>query len=80
MCCGNERKRSAGISEVYPGTVRVNYSVLRAARFRYTGETRMSAVGEVTRSVYCFEGPGATAIVDGRDVASMARIPALARV
>ena len=80
MCCGNDRKYAAGVSEVYPGTVRVNYSVLRAARFRYTGQTRMSAIGEGTRSVYCFDGPGATAIVDGRDVASMARIPVLARV
>jgi hypothetical protein len=40
----------------------------------------MSAVGEVTRSGYCFDGPGATAIVDGRDVASMTRINVLVRV
>ena len=40
----------------------------------------MTAVGEATRTLYAFERTGATAIVDGRDVASLARIPVLVRV
>ena len=80
LCCGNGRKYASGDSEVHPGTVRVHNSVLRAALFRYTGRTRMTAVGEVTRTLYAFDRTGATAIIDGRDVASLARIPVLVRV
>ena len=80
LCCGNAREYPTGISEVYPGAVRVHNSVLRTALFRYTGRTRMTAVGEVTRRQYSFDRTGATAIVDGRDVASLTRIRLLVRV
>jgi hypothetical protein len=79
LCCGNARKHPTGDTQAHPGTVRVHNSVLRAALFRYAGSTRLIAVGEVTRTVYRFDTPGATAIVDGRDVSSLARIPLLAR-
>ena len=79
LCCGNARRQPVGGTEAHPGTVRVHNSVLRASLFRYTGTTRLTAVGNATRSVYRFDGPGATAIVDGRDVASIARIPMLVR-
>jgi hypothetical protein len=80
LCCGNARKQPAGKTEVHPGTVRVHNSILRAALYRYAGRTRMVVIGEVTRNQYSFGGPGATAIVDGRDVASIARVPMLVRV
>jgi len=40
----------------------------------------MTVKGEVTRTLYSFNAPGATAIVDGRDVPSLARVPTLVRV
>lgn len=77
---GNVRRPPAGEIEAHPGTVRIHDFVARAALFRYAGRTRLTAMGEATRTLYCFDRPGATAIVDGNDVASMARIPMLLRV
>ena len=78
-CCGNEKRIQAGQPQAHPGTVVAPNSILRAALFRYTGRTSMAAVGAVTRSIYRFGAPGATVIVDGRDVPSLARIPMLVR-
>lgn len=53
---------------------------MNAAIFRYMGRTRLTAIGVATNTTYRFDHPGATAIVDGRDVASIAAIPMLVRV
>jgi hypothetical protein len=58
----------------------VDNAVLQAALFRYTGRSRMTAVGAATHTAYRFDRPGATAIVNGKDVPSLARIPMLVRV
>ncbi len=79
-CCGNAKRQLTTDVHAHPGAVRVTDAMLRAARFRYAGKTRLTAVGAVTRTLYRFDAPGAQAIVDGRDVPSIAGIPMLVRV
>lgn len=78
-CCGNGRRLLTRDPQTHPGTVRVDRAVYNTALFQYTGRTRLTAVGAGTRTVYRFDGPGSRAIVDGRDVASLAAVPMLVR-
>ena len=80
LCRAISRKHPAEDPQVHAFFFTVGTGFLRPALFRYTGRTRMIAVGEGTRTMYCFNCPGATAIIDGRDVASLARLPMLVRV
>jgi hypothetical protein len=79
-CCGNGRRLLVQDAQAHPGTVRVNPAVYNTALFQYRGRTRLTAVGAATKTVYQFNGYGAQAIVDGRDVASLAAVPLLAKV
>ncbi len=79
-CCGNGRRVLAQDPQTHPGTVRVDSAVYKTALFQYTGRTRLTAVGLGTKTVYQFNSHGARAIVDGRDVASLAAIPLLVKV
>ena len=79
-CCGNGRRILVRDPQAHPGTVRVDPAVYNTALFQYTGRTRLAAVGLGTRTVYRFDGHGSRAIVDGRDVASLAAVPMLVRV
>jgi hypothetical protein len=54
--------------------------VYKTAVMQYTGRTRLAAVGAVTKTVYRFDKAGARAIVDGRDVDSLAGVPNLIRL
>jgi hypothetical protein len=78
-CCGSARRKGAENPQAPAGTIRVERHVYQTAVFQYTGRTRLTAVGAGTKRVYRFDGPGARAIVDGRDVASVAGIPNLIR-
>ena len=79
-CCGSARKPGVQNPQTHPGTVRVDRHVYHTALFQYTGDTRLTAVGAVTRTIYRFDGQGSRSIVDGRDVASLAAIPRLVRL
>lgn len=48
--------------------------------FQYTGRTRLTVIGPVTRARYDFIGHGARLQVDRRDSNSIASVPALRRV
>jgi hypothetical protein len=79
-CCGNGRRILTEETQTHPGTVRVDSAVYNTALFHYTGWTRLTAVGSGTKTVYRFDRHGSRAIVDGRDVASLASVPSLVRV
>ena len=79
-CCGNGRRILAHDPQVQPGTVRVDSAVYNTALFQYKGWTRLAAVGSGTKTVYQFVRHGSRAIVDGRDVASLAALPMLMKV
>lgn len=48
-------------------------------RFTYVGRTRLAIVGSATRTLYRFEGSGATLTVDRRDAYGLSALPALRR-
>ncbi len=83
-CCGNRRAmmhgavppRAAGAS-TGPQT---RNAALPAVTFEYQGETGVSAIGGVTRTLYRFAGKRAQVAVDARDAASMSALPGLKRV
>lgn len=79
-CCGNGRRLLTQDPQAHAGAVRVDPSVYNSALFQYTGRTRLTAVGAGTGMVYRFDGRGSRALVDGRDVASLAAVPLLVRV
>ncbi len=79
-CCGNGRRLLTQDPQTHAGTVRVDRSVFNSAIFQYTGRTRLTTVGAATGMVYRFDGSGSRALIDGRDVASLARVPSLIRV
>jgi hypothetical protein len=51
-----------------------------AVLFEYIGKTALTIVGPATRTSYRFDRPGARAIVDARDRASLAAVPVLRQV
>jgi hypothetical protein len=51
-----------------------------AALFQYTGNSRLTVVGSGTKTVYQFNGRGSRVVVNGRDAASLAKIPLLVKV
>jgi len=79
-CCGNGRRLLVRDPQTHLGTVRIDRAVYNTALFQYTGRTRLAIMGAGTRTVYRFDGSGSKAIVDGRDVASLAAVPMLKRV
>jgi hypothetical protein len=48
--------------------------------FEYVGDTSISAIGSITRTLYRFTGKHAQVAVDLRDAPSVARVPHLRRV
>jgi hypothetical protein len=89
-CCGQNRQalhqtgpraanppRVAGAS--YP-TVPATPSPLPSAVFEYTGDRVLTVVGQGTGFPYRFTGRGARFTVDGRDRASLAKVPQLREV
>ena len=72
-CCGKGRSQL---------NVTSNHTAARptAVVFEYVGRTRVSVIGPATRTSYRFDHPGARALVDSRDRASLSTIPLLRQV
>ncbi|HVC89155.1 MAG TPA: hypothetical protein VND66_00910 [Acidobacteriaceae bacterium] len=79
-CCRNGKRILTQEPQTYPGTVRVDRAMYSAVLFQYTGNSRLTVVGSGTKTVYQFNGRGSRVVVNGRDVASLARVPLLVRV
>jgi hypothetical protein len=73
-CCGKARSQVT--------TMTTQTSVARSATFvfEYVGRTRLIVIGPATRTSYRFDRPGARALVDGRDRASLSTVPMLRQV
>jgi hypothetical protein len=85
-CCGQKRQamnttaanRGRGAAG-YPAKA-FTPSPLPSAVFEYTGDGMLTVVGQGTGFTYRFSGRGARYTVDGRDRASLARVPQLREV
>ena len=53
---------------------------LGSLTFEYTGKTRLTVIGPVSRQRYDFERTGARLSVDSRDGHSLATVPTLKRI
>ena len=72
-CCGRSRIQFAP-------TTPISIQQVGGVAFEYTGRTRLTVIGPVTRARYDFVGHGARLQVDRRDSSSIATVPALRRV
>ena len=79
-CCGKSRAQASLNVEAQVGTVAMPKSVYGSATFEYTGQSRLTVIGPVTRVTYHFDSPGSRVSVDGRDGVSLATVRALRRV
>lgn len=72
-CCGRSR--------VQPITTpRLSVTPRGAVMFQYTGKTRLTVIGPISRQRYDFDRTGARVVVDGRDGPSLATVPTLKRL
>ena len=88
-CCGRKRAMLYGAAPAHvPAHVPNAGAAMPQERsvgtpdvlFEYTGETGVSAVGGVTRTLYRFEGRHARVAVDSRDAPSLGGVPVLRRI
>ncbi len=91
-CCGHKRAMQYGAAPARPNPApssgppaastasQTRPVTAPAVTFEYTGETGVSAIGGVTRSLYRFAGKRARVAVDARDAASIGNVPNLRRV
>jgi hypothetical protein len=71
-CCGKARSQAINTPAAPPRAAMV--------LFEYTGRTGLTIIGPGTRTSYRFDRPGARAMVDARDRASLASVPVLRQV
>lgn len=72
-CCGKSRVQPIAMPRFVAtptGTV----------TFQYTGRTRLTVIGPITRQRYDFERTGARVVVDRRDSNSLSTVATLRRV
>jgi hypothetical protein len=85
-CCGQNRQAlNTTVANRGRGTVAYPVktftpSPLPSAVFEYIGDRTLTVVGQGTGVAYRFSGHGARYTVDGRDRASLARVPQLREV
>jgi len=91
-CCGHKRAMQYGAAPAQPNPGPSNGppatstapqsrpAAAPAVTFEYIGETGVSAIGGVTRSLYRFAGKRDRVAVDARDAASIGNVPNLRRV
>jgi hypothetical protein len=86
-CCGQNRQalNTSAAHAANRGTVgypakAFTPSPLPSAVFEYIGDRVLTVVGQGTGITYRFSGRGARYTVDGRDRASLARVPQLREV
>ncbi|MEO5594979.1 MAG: hypothetical protein ABIR15_00545 [Chitinophagaceae bacterium] len=85
MCnCGNKR---SGLTASSPAAPTQSVPVNKAAQktwpdvtFMYTGQSALTATGNMTGKRYRFSGPGDRQMVDYRDAPSMMTVPVLKKV
>jgi hypothetical protein len=75
-CCGNFRSQTT-VSAAPPATRQSSYGLVA---FEYIGQTALTVVGPVSRTIYTFGSPGARALVDGRDSIPLGTVRSLRRV
>ena len=78
MCCGGTRT-GLGQAPVRPDRIGQD-DQQPPVTFTYTGSTSLNVIGGVTRTLYRFEGVGATLAVDRRDAYGLIAVPLLQRV
>jgi hypothetical protein len=71
-CCGKSRLQFK--------TSPINTPPVGTVLFEYTGRSRLTVIGPVTRIRYDFAGHGARVQVDRRDSNAIAMVPSLKRV
>jgi len=88
-CCGQNRRtlntsaahaNNRGSSITGQPAKQFTPSLLPPAVFEYIGDRVLTVVGQGTGFTYNFSGRGARYTVDGRDRASLARVPQLRQV
>ena len=89
-CCGNKRSLygsvqarladGAMLAAQAPIPALLRPSPAPGVVFEYTGETGLSMIGSVTRSLYRFEGRHSRVTVDARDAPAVNGIPRLRRL
>jgi hypothetical protein len=72
-CCGKSRVQPFAIP-------RIATTPAGTVIFQYTGKTRLTVIGPITRQRYDFERTGARLTVDSRDSNSLATVATLKRV
>jgi hypothetical protein len=87
-CCGKSRAQFAGTPS-QPGSIQgatrnlgaqISVQQVGTVTFEYTGNTRLTVIGPVTRMRYDFVGHNARLQVDRRDSTAIAGVAALRRV
>jgi hypothetical protein len=84
-CCGQKRAQqlktpSAFVHQLAAPRTPAGRFPMGKAYFEYTGQTAITAVGNVTGGQYRFATPGVPVVVDARDRWSLARVPLLREV
>jgi hypothetical protein len=78
-CCGKSRAQFSARTQLRASAV-VSVQPVGTVVFEYTGRSRLTVIGPVTRTRYDFVGHGARLNVDRRDSNSIAMVPALQRI
>jgi|GraSoiStandDraft_35_1057300.scaffolds.fasta_scaffold526741_2 hypothetical protein len=74
-CCGKSRAQMPRVT-----TPTYIPTLAGTVTFQYTGKTRLTVIGPITRNRYDFDRPGARASVDRRDSNSLATVATLKRI
>ena len=77
MCCGNDYQVSAEVAKSAAVAPRLYKSASPIVVFEYKGRAAITVAGSYTGRLYRFPGPGARAIVDSRDAATLRAMPRL---
>jgi len=80
-CCG--KKREELTQSLSSNTINNSAPVVKMwddVLFEYTGETGLTVKGSVSRTMYRFNSPGDTQLVDYRDASGMMAVPVLKKV
>lgn len=72
-CCGKSRVQPISAP-------RLSMTSRGSVTFQYTGKTRLTVIGPITRQRYDFDHGGARVVVDSRDSHALSAVPTLKRV
>jgi hypothetical protein len=80
MSCCNKSRAQFSARTQFPASAAITVQQVGTVVFEYTGRSRLTVIGPVTRTRYDFVGHGARLQVDRRDSNSIATVPMLRRV